>query len=118
MVWRPQFVQKQYENFTIHNFIKIRNSVGISFGPRLCTHKVGLNAYFSPREQTCLFQQPTMKYKIQSIILNITGKVTVVQKNIQLKYHGLNVQNWNILMLQLEWIKNIWNLGGKKYVIN
>ena len=36
-------------------------------------------------KKTGIFQHPTTKYKIQSIIWNITGKVTAVRKTWQLQ---------------------------------
>ena len=51
-------------------------------------------------EHKGFFQHPTMEYKIKIIILNISGKVTAVQKKIQLHNQGLNYHDWRLLILQ------------------
>ena len=44
MVWQNQCGQEKIKKFTINDVIKIHNNVGVSFGPRFCTHTVGVNA--------------------------------------------------------------------------
>ena len=50
MVRRPQCgKEKSKTKFTINDIMKIHNSVGVDFGPRVCTHNIGVNNYFGTR---------------------------------------------------------------------
>ena len=35
--------EKSKTKFTINDIMKIHNSVGVDFGPRVCTHNIGVN---------------------------------------------------------------------------
>ena len=59
--------------------MKIHYSFGIGFGPRFCTHTVGVNDYFLPIRKNLPPPKPNVLGN-KNIIWPITGKVTVVQK--------------------------------------
>ena len=44
MVQQHQCGQETFKmKFTNNNIMKIHNDVGVDFGPRVCTHNVGVN---------------------------------------------------------------------------
>ena len=50
MVRRPRCVQEKPKiKFAINDIMKFHNSVGVYFGPRVCTHNVDVNNNFGTR---------------------------------------------------------------------
>ena len=94
MVQQHQCGQEKFKiKFTHNDIMKIHNYVGVDFGPRVCTHNVGVNTYFGARRTNRTLPEPNYGLGNKNIIWAITRKVNVVHKTWKFKDKRFNFQD-------------------------